>query len=111
MNMMLVSVSERVREIGIRKAIGASPYDIGAQFICEAVLLSTAGGAIGVGSGIGMAVGASTLIHHFNSSWISVISVPAVSIALVVSISVGVLFGFFPARRAGRLDAILAIRS
>ncbi len=111
MNMMLVSVSERVREIGIRKAIGASPYDIGAQFICEAVLLSTVGGAIGVGSGIGMAFGASALIHHFNDSWISVISIPAVTLALIVSISVGVIFGFFPARRAGRLDAILAIRS
>jgi putative ABC transport system permease protein len=111
MNMMLVSVSERVREIGIRKALGASPRDIGAQFLVEAVLLSSSGGLIGVTSGIAATVGASALIHHFKASWIGELSVPAVTVALGVSIAVGVVFGYFPARRAGRLDAILAIRT
>ena len=111
MNMMLVSVSERVREIGIRKALGASPRDIGAQFIVEAVVLSATGGALGVSTGVGMAIAASAVIHHFNDSWKGVVSTPAAIVALSVSIGVGLIFGYFPARRAGRLDAILAIRS
>jgi putative ABC transport system permease protein len=111
MNMMLVSVSERVREIGIRKALGASPRDIAAQFLWEAVVLSGTGGIVGVSLGIGGAVGASELIRHFKPQWVGVVSETAVTVALVTSFAIGVLFGFFPARRAARLDAIAAIRS
>jgi putative ABC transport system permease protein len=111
MNMMLVSVSERVREIGIRKALGASPRDIGAQFLWEAIVLSGTGGIIGVALGISGAIGAAELIRHFRPSWVGVIARTAVAIALATSFGVGLVFGFFPARRASRLDAINAIRS
>jgi putative ABC transport system permease protein len=110
MNMMLVSVSERVREIGIRKAIGANPSDIGRQFLLEAIVLSGTGGAVGVVGGAGMAIAASALIRHFKPSWVTVVSHGAVISALLVSFGVGLLFGYFPARRASKLDAITAIR-
>jgi putative ABC transport system permease protein len=110
MNMMLVSVSERVREIGIRKAIGASPRDIAAQFLWEAIVLAGSGGAIGVAAGVGTAVGAGRLIKHWRPLWVSTVSHNAVVTALIVSAGIGVMFGFFPARRASRLSAIEAIR-
>jgi putative ABC transport system permease protein len=110
MNMMLVSVSERVREVGIRKALGANPKDIGRQFLLEAMLLSGAGGGIGVAGGIGMSLLASIIIRHFKPTWVSVIAYGSVTVALLVSVGIGLLFGYFPARRAAKLDAILAIR-
>ena len=110
MNMMLVSVSERVREIGIRKALGAAPFDISAQFLSEAVLLSGFGGFLGtLGGAVGAAL-ASALIHNFLPTWVGVVSTAAVITAMVVSLGVGVGFGWLPARRAGRLDPIVAIR-
>jgi putative ABC transport system permease protein len=110
MNMMLVSVSERVREIGIRKAIGANPRDIAMQFIFEAIVLSGSGGIIGVTTGIGTAMLAGFIIGQFNQTWVSVVAYRAVVTALIVSMGIGVLFGFFPARRAGKLNAIEAMR-
>jgi len=110
MNMMLVSVSERVREIGIRKALGASPRDIGAQFVIEAVLLAGLGGALGVLAGVGGALGAGAVLQHYRPSWVNVVAEGAVAAALAVSIGVGLVFGWFPARRAARLDAIEAMR-
>jgi putative ABC transport system permease protein len=110
MNMMLVSVSERVREIGIRKAVGASPRDISRQFLLEAMLLAGSGGAIGAGSGVGMSLLASLIIRHFKPRWVTVIASDSVIVALCVSVGVGLLFGYFPARRASKLDAIAAIR-
>jgi putative ABC transport system permease protein len=110
MNMMLVSVSERVREIGIRKALGASPFDIGAQFLCEAIVLSGSGGFIGVSFGVLAAIAAGALIQSVRPMWVPIISTGAVITALTVSILVGLVFGYFPARRAGKLDAITAIR-
>jgi putative ABC transport system permease protein len=110
MNMMLVSVSERVREIGVRKALGATPTDIGAQFLWEAIVLAGSGGAVGVAGGIGGAVLAGWIIGQFNKTWVSVIAHNAVIAALAVSVLVGLVFGYFPARRAGRLSAIEAMR-
>jgi putative ABC transport system permease protein len=105
MNIMLVSVTERTREIGIRMAIGARASDILAQFLVEAVLLSMLGGAIGIAIGIGVAYGASAI-----AGW--AISVPAWSIGLAFGCSalVGIFFGIYPARKASRLDPIDALR-
>ncbi|WP_437867290.1 ABC transporter permease [Sorangium sp. So ce363] len=110
MNMMLVSVSERVREIGIRKALGASPRDISAQFLAEAALLSGFGGLLGVAGGAAAAELASAVIRRFTPSWIGAVSTPAVIAALLVSSGVGVVFGWLPAQRAGRLDPVAAMR-
>ncbi len=110
MNMMLVSVSERVREIGIRKAIGANPSDIGRQFLLEAILLAGAGGVIGVVGGCGFTYFACWVIRHFKPTWVTVLAHGAIIAALSVSVGVGLIFGYFPARRASKLDAITAIR-
>jgi putative ABC transport system permease protein len=111
MNIMLVSVSERVREIGIRKALGASPSDISRQFIVEAMLLSGLGGGLGVAMGIGGTLLGGTIIQHFKPRWQIVVSEPAVLLALGSAVLVGVLFGYMPAKRASRLDPVTAIRA
>jgi putative ABC transport system permease protein len=110
MNMMLVSVSERVREIGIRKALGASPADISAQFLCEAALLSGFGGLLGTAGGALAAAVASRVIHGLLPTWVGSVSIGAAVAAMAVSLGVGVGFGWLPARRAGRLDPVAAMR-
>jgi putative ABC transport system permease protein len=105
MNIMLVSVRERTREIGIRKAVGARSRDILAQFLIEALTLSVLGGLIGIV--IGLAV--SALIGQF-AGWGFVFSPVIVAVALVFSLAVGVVFGVWPARQAARLDPISALR-
>jgi putative ABC transport system permease protein len=112
MNIMLVSVTERTREIGIRLAVGARSRDILRQFLVEAVVLSLLGGVIGVGLGIAAAVGATRLITMLMGGveCPMTISVPAVLVALVFSGSVGMFFGYYPARKASRLDPIESLR-
>jgi putative ABC transport system permease protein len=106
MNIMLVSVTERTEEIGLRKAIGASQQDILLQFMIEAVILSAAGGLIGTAIGVSGIVGVG-LITPLKAS------VSPIAIALAVSISggIGLFFGVFPARQAAKLDPIVALRS
>ena len=110
MNMMLVSVSERVREIGIRKALGATPRNLSQQFLLESSLLSTAGGALGVGLGVAAVFGAGFVIRSSLSGWVSVYSMAAVVLALAASALTGAAFGWLPARQAARLDPVEAIR-
>jgi ABC-type antimicrobial peptide transport system permease subunit len=105
MNIMLVSVTERTREIGLRMAVGARPRDILAQFLSEAVMLCIFGGAIGILVGRGF----SMLVRHLMH-WPTSLSVPAIIAAVVVSVTVGVAFGFYPAWKASRLDPIDALR-
>jgi putative ABC transport system permease protein len=105
MNMMLVSVRERTREIGIRKSVGADPWKVQVQFLVEAVVLSTLGGIAGVVAG----VGATRLISIF-AGWQTVIGVSSLLLAFVVALGVGLFFGYYPARRAARLDPIAALR-
>jgi putative ABC transport system permease protein len=105
MNIMLVSVTERTREIGTRMAVGAHGRDILTQFLIEAISLSAIGGIIGIILGI---VAAKTIAAMKN--WPSLISPGSIIVAFLVSASVGVFFGFYPARKAARLDPIDALR-
>jgi putative ABC transport system permease protein len=103
MNIMLVSVSERTREIGIRKAVGARTYDILSQFIIEAVVLSVLGGGIGIAVGAGGAFAMKAVVATQVTWW-------AVALAFLFSAGVGIFFGVYPAWRASRLDPIVALR-
>ena len=105
-NIMLVSVRERTREIGLRKALGARRRDITVQFLIEAVLLTTVGGSIGMLLGVG-----GSLLVDSVSPLPAVIAWWSLALAFSVSVAVGVFFGVFPARRAGRLDPVVALRT
>ncbi|HEY9085307.1 MAG TPA: ABC transporter permease [Candidatus Tyrphobacter sp.] len=110
MNIMLVSVTERTREIGIRKAVGASRGDIALQFLMESILLALLGGGVGMGIGVLVTVGGATLLSRQLGEMI-IPYVLIVSLALMFSIIVGVVFGTYPALRAARLDPIEALRA
>ncbi len=105
MNIMLVSVTERTREIGIRIAIGATEQDVQRQFLSESVVLSLIGGAIGIVFGVG-----SSLVITKTLGWQVLISPMSIVVAVVFSAAVGIFFGFYPARKAARLDPIEALR-
>lgn len=105
MNIMLVAVTERTREIGIRKALGARPDDVLVQFLIESMMLALVGGALGVLVGVGIAELVTALI-----GMPSAIKIWAVAAGLVVAASVGVFFGVWPARKAAKLDPIVALR-
>jgi putative ABC transport system permease protein len=105
MNIMLVSVTERTREIGIRMAVGARERDILSQFLIEAVILALTGGVVGILLGAGGAILTSAI-----AGWTTVISPAAVFLAFGFSAAVGVFFGFYPARKASRMDPIEALR-
>ncbi|HEY9785572.1 MAG TPA: ABC transporter permease [Candidatus Obscuribacterales bacterium] len=106
MNIMLVSVTERTREIGIRKAVGARPEDIMWQFVVESIVLSLSGGLVGVLLGIvsSYAVSAAT-------QWTTIVTPWSVVLSFAVSIAVGLFFGIYPAKRASQLDPIIALRT
>lgn len=110
MNMMLVAVSERVREIGLRKALGASPRAIGTQFLIESAMLSVFGGVVGVTLGLGVAIGASKLIVRQFETWQHSLAYWSVTAALVVTFAIGIAFGWLPAKRAAALDPVEAMR-
>jgi putative ABC transport system permease protein len=105
MNIMLVSVTERTREIGLRMAVGATEESVQAQFLSEAVLLSLVGGGLGVLAGVAGSVAISDTLR-----WPTLIPVQAILMAAVFSMAVGVVFGYYPARKAARLDPIEALR-
>jgi len=110
MNMMLVSVSERVREIGVRKALGATAAAIRAQFIVEATLLSGLGGAAGVALGVVLALAGGIALRALMPTWVVSVSLLAAGTAFSAALCVGVLFGWLPARRAALLRPVEAMR-
>jgi putative ABC transport system permease protein len=105
MNIMLVSVTERTREIGVRMAVGASEQDVQSQFLMEAIVLSLLGGAIGVPGGVLASFAISTIL-----GWQTDISFLAIGIAVLFSVFTGVFFGYYPAQKAAQLDPIEALR-
>ena len=105
MNMMLVSVRERTREIGIRKSVGADPRAVQTQFLIEAVVLSTSGGIAGLLAGI-----VTTRLISTFAGWQTLVVPRSLVLAFAVAVTVGLFFGYYPARRAARLDPIAALR-
>lgn len=105
MNIMLASVNERTREIGVRRALGASKIDIVIQFLVEASLISVVGGIIGIFAGVALSYAIS-----IYTGWVTVIPLTSVFIAFFVSITVGIVFGSFPAAKASQLDPVKALR-
>ena len=105
MNIMLVSVTERTREIGTRLAIGALEHEVLLQFLVEAVVLSSLGGIIGILLALGSSI---TLANILNIPF--VFNAPIMGVSFLFSAAVGVIFGYFPARKAARLDPIEALR-
>ncbi|HEY3884097.1 MAG TPA: FtsX-like permease family protein, partial [Vicinamibacterales bacterium] len=105
MNIMLVSVSERTREIGLRQALGGRARDVLRQFLLEALLLSIVGGTLGVGLGL---LGSYVIATRLG--WATQVSSNAIGLAFGVAASIGLVFGYYPARRAARLDPIEALR-
>ncbi len=111
MNIMLVSVTERTREIGIRKAVGARRADIMVQFLLEAVVLAIAGGLLGLGGGWVLGQGLAMLISNLSGEpFQSVINLQVAGLAIAFSAFIGIFFGVYPARRASRLDPVEALR-
>jgi putative ABC transport system permease protein len=105
MNIMLVSVTERTREIGLRLSVGARDLDVLTQFLVEAIVLSLAGGAIGILLGIGFSYGVNEVMQ-----WPTAVTPTSVLLSFGVAAAIGVFFGFYPARKAAALDPIEALR-
>jgi len=112
MNIMLVSVTERTREIGIRMAVGARGKDILRQFLIESTLLSCIGGVVGIVLGVAASAGLTSIINALTkgTQWPVVISFQAAAVAMIFAGAVGVFFGYYPARRASKLDPIECLR-
>ena len=105
MNIMLLSVTERTREIGVRRAVGAQSGELMQQFLLEAVLLSVGGGLLGIALGVGASIFVARLVH-----WSTELSGVAVVISFGVSAAVGIVFGFYPARQASRVSPMTSLR-
>ncbi len=110
MNIMYVTVTERTREIGLRKAIGATQRDVLGQFLSEAIVLTGIAGVLGIIAGLSLSWTAIQIISHFQSGWSFVIPWNGVALGFGVSAAIGIVFGFFPARKAAMLHPIEALR-
>lgn len=111
MNVMYVSVIERTFEIGLRKSVGAREKEIERQFLLEAILLTLMGGVVGIVGGIFLSFIIALAAQSQGLSWEFIISLPSIAIGTIFSIVVGLVFGYFPARRAARMDPITALRN
>ena len=110
MNVMLIAVNQRVREVGLRKAVGARNSEITSQFLIESATISSLGGIIGIILGIFLAFIASVIIQALNYHWPFIISTPSILVAFGVSVLIGILFGIYPARKASKISPMEALR-
>ena len=110
MNVMLMTVTERTREIGIRRALGAKRMDITMQFLIEAVVQTTLGGLLGAIAGLTMVFALPWVVSLFGGALPAKVHVPSIFLALAFAVVIGVAFGLYPARRAALLDPIEALR-
>jgi putative ABC transport system permease protein len=110
MNIMLISVQQRIREIGLRKAVGARNRHIITQFLIESVFLTLVGGIVGIMFGIFVSFLASVIINYLGYSWQFLISISSIILATSVAVAIGLLFGLYPARKASRISPMEALR-
>jgi putative ABC transport system permease protein len=110
MNIMLVIVAERTREIGLRKSLGAKRKDILNQFVTEAVLISVFGGLVGIIFGIFISLVVTLAVRAYDFDWPFVISFEAIIISFIVAVGFGIVFGWYPAKKAAKLNPIEALR-
>ena len=105
MNIMLASILERTHEIGVRRAVGARKRDVLRQFLVEAILISFVGGLLGIGCGFGL-----SRLVAMMAGWSTIVTLNSILLAFLVSVSVGLIFGIYPAAKAARLDPVEALR-
>ena len=110
MNIMLVAVTERFREIGLRKAVGATRANIQNQFLLETLVITTVGSGIGIGGGAAVSGLIALVARALGYDWVLVVSLSSILLAVGVGLAIGLAFGFYPARRAASLDPIVALR-
>ena len=110
MNIMLIAVNQRIREIGVRRAVGAKGFDIKVQFIIESATVSLIGGIVGIILGIFVSYIASVIIKGLGYNWNFLLSPSSIIVAVIISIFIGVIFGFYPARKASKVSPMEALR-
>lgn len=110
MNIMLISVQQRIREVGLRKAVGAQNSNIISQFLVESVFITLIGGVMGIVLGVGMAFAAAIIIRALGYSWEFIVTIQSIILAVSVSAGIGIIFGLYPARRASKISPMEALR-
>jgi putative ABC transport system permease protein len=110
MNIMLIAVSQRIREVGLRKAVGAKNSDVQMQFLIESVFISLLGGVIGIIIGIFVAFVVSVVAQALQYTWPFIVSWQSIVVATLVSMAIGIIFGFYPAGKAAKISPMEALR-
>lgn len=110
MNIMLIAVNQRIREIGVRRAVGAKSFDVMVQFIIESAVVSLLGGIVGIILGILVAFGAAVIVQALGYNWKFILSPSSIIVAVGISIAIGILFGLYPARKASKTSPMDALR-